>query len=334
LHPETTSRIPIRRVSAPGEAWLELRGSILVYHKQTWVSASSMYIPVEWVQIAEGHGRDLRRLWAGLMGCLVAILLSLPLSLLIFRMGISGLADAALAAALGALWVFALATGLISLAAFLRLRPTITFAVQGEFYTFDIRFWRPEHGGEPLQELLDRLRQVRDRVCATAPYPVRMNHIWHRSRPYRRALVMGTAVSMLFYLGMMAPALLQAAGYDMAFSNAYFALLAAPPLGSVAWLALRRNLPWGMPRLYREGVTACERGELDRAVQSLESLLTERPDLDPARALLVRVLTEQGAFDAALGHCEHLARRHPGTASGLQANIWAIRRIHDRMHET
>jgi hypothetical protein len=292
LHPETTSRIPIRRVSAPGEAWLELRGSILVYHKQTWVSASSMYIPVEWVQIAEGHGRDLRRLWAGLMGCLVAILLSLPLSLLIFRMGISGLADAALAAALGALWVFALATGLISLAAFLRLRPTITFAVQGEFYTFDIRFWRPEHGGEPLQELLDRLRQVRDRVCATAPYPVRMNHIWHRSRPYRRALVMGTAVSMLFYLGMMAPALLQAAGYDMAFSNAYFALLAAPPLGS------------------------------------------ERPDLDPARALLVRVLTEQGAFDAALGHCEHLARRHPGTASGLQANIWAIRRIHDRMHET
>jgi len=328
---ETTPRIPVRRVSAPGQVWLELRGSILLFHKQTWVSSSSMYIPVEWIEVSEGRRRDLHYLWQGLLGCLVAFLLALPLSLLFFYMRERYFTDILMMLGLSALFLLMAACGAISLAIFMRTRPFVTLAVQGEYHTIRIHLWNPERGGGPLRELMEKLRAIQKHIRETAPYPVRINHMWHRSHPYRRAFVMGIALSSLLYLVMMIPATLQALGRDVAFSNTSFTWLAAPPLASVAWEALRRGWPWGQPRLYRAAAHACERGDLRTAAAHLNALLETSPDLDPARVLLVRVLTEQGEFETALRHCEYLARQHPSAASALQANIWAIRRIHDRM---
>ena len=67
----------------PGRAWLELKGTILVYEKRTWVSSSSTFIPIEWVRVAHGARRDMRRLWYGLLGMLAALLFLLPLALVV-----------------------------------------------------------------------------------------------------------------------------------------------------------------------------------------------------------------------------------------------------------
>lgn len=327
------TRVPIRRVGMPGQAWLDLQGSILVFHKQNWVTSSSLYIPVEWIQYAENRRRDIHRLWEGLLACLVACLFALPLTLLIHVMRIESNMDLAFAIALGTLSAFCLWCGLRALWAFSRRQPAITFTVQAEYHTFIIEFWAPTRHDVALQELLTRLKEQREHVRDNVPYPIRMNHMWYRTRPYHRAVLMGGAISLLLYLGMLAPAILQAAGYDLAFSNAYFVLAVLPPIGMLGMEAFRRHWPFGQPKALRKAVHALERGDLEEAAGLLESLLAQQPQYDTARALLVRVHTEQAQFDAAFRHCDILARRHPGIASTLQANLWAIRRIHERMEE-
>ncbi|MFA6243261.1 MAG: hypothetical protein WC655_20150, partial [Candidatus Hydrogenedentales bacterium] len=52
----------IRPVGSLGEATLEIRGTVLVYHQSGWAGSATVFIPIEWVSISETMRRDSRRL--------------------------------------------------------------------------------------------------------------------------------------------------------------------------------------------------------------------------------------------------------------------------------
>lgn len=334
-----TTKIPIERVNAPGEAWLELRGSILVYHKRTWVASSSMFIPVERVGVSHGRQYDLRRLWLGILGVLVAILLAMPLSLILFRMPHPEPADLAIAVLLAILLAVAVVPGLWSLFRFFFQRPTTTLSIDILPYASTIRFWRGPRRDPALDALLERLAVERERMQSAGLDPVRMSHsaglggvMWRRPLALRVALIKGLVISFLFYLGFLGLEILRFAGHGPEFSRWYYAVLAVPPLFHLGSVTLRKGATQlREPKAFRHALRCHARGDLAAAARRLDALFEAYPDHALGRLLMVRVCTEQGAFDDALRHCEALVRDHPATAMRMQNTIWSVRRMHERM---
>jgi len=324
-------KVAIERVGAPGKAWLELRGSILLYHKQTWVSSSSMYIPVEWVRVSHGRCRDLRRLWRGLLGILVAVLFALPLALTV-RMHLREPLDIGLAMVLGVCLAFTLGAGLWSLLSFLWPRSITTVSVEGTPDAFVLRFWRPRREIAALDALLARVEAVQRRFQETGLHPVRMNHLWSHPRPFRMALVKGLAVSFLLYITFLALEVLRLSGYGRPVPRWCYALLAAPPVASLGAVAFRRVLGLSEAQDLRRAARCYRQGALSDAVQLLKRCLEADPGHTTARLLMIRVLTESGAFEEALSYCARLTEEHPVAATRLESTIWDLKRMYARMN--
>lgn len=325
-------KVAIDRVGAPGKAWLELRGSILLYHKQTWVSSSSMYIPVEWVRVSHGHRRDLRRLWHGLLGLMVAVLFALPLALTV-RMHLREPLDIGLAAGLAVGLVFTLGVGLWSLLTFLQSRSITTISVEGTPYAFILQFWPPAHGSAALEALLERVAAAQHQFRETGLHPVRMNHLWSHPRPFRIALIKGLAVSFAMYIVFLALEVLRLSGHGWPVPRWCYALLAVPPLANLGAVAFWHVLGLSEACDLRRAARCYRRGALSEAVQLLERRLEADSGHTTARLLIIRVLTELGAFEDALRHCTRLAEEHPIAATRLESTIWDLKRMHARMDD-
>ena len=325
------AKVPIKRIAVPGEAWLELKGTILVFHARNWISLSSMFIPLEWVDASEGYRRDYRRLWAGIIGVLVAILLSLPLSLLSLYLPERRGLDMSLAVGLGVLLAISVCVAVWSLATFFRRRRYTAFTVKGKLSGYTIAFWHTLGEDAALDGLVGRLCALEGNLDETIPYPIRMKHIWRRPRPVRIAFVKGMVVSFFLYLLLLSCDVLHRIGKMPWFSSTYFFFLVAPPAFYVTMVMLRRVLMLRQPRAYRDAVRSCARGALADAREGLKGLLDVRPEYDPGRLLMVQVCAEQYAFDDAFYHCERLAREHPALATQLQENLWGIKRMYERM---
>jgi hypothetical protein len=327
------NRLPIERVGVPGEASLELKGTILVFHKRTWATSSSMFIPVEWVQIWDGTRRDLRRAWQGTIALLAAVLLALPFSLAALYGPPRGILDFAVHGGLAVLLALTLAIAAFSLARFARPRGITTIAVEGRHYTFNIVFWRTPGRHPELDALLERLRTMSGHARG-ADHPIRMNHMWHRPRPCRLALLKGAAVSVVLYVVFLVIETLNLLDAAFVLPRAVYGFLAAPPLFYLASAVLRRGgASRHDPPAYRAAVRQYSRGALEEALDILRGLLAIEPDYDAGRLLMIQVCTERYAFDDAFRHCAELARRHPQIATHLQANIWGIKRMYERMRQ-
>lgn len=325
------TKIPIKRVAVPGEAWLELKGTILVFHARNWISLSSMFIPLEWVEVSEGYRRDYRRLWAGIIGVLVSILLSMPLSLLSLYLPERRGLDVLLSVGLGVLLAVSVCAAIWSLTTFFRQRRYTAFTVKGKGTGYMIAFWHTLGENAALDGLVDRLSALGGNLDETIPYPIRMKHIWRRPRPVRTALLRGMVVSFFLYLLLLSCDVLHRLGNISWFSTTYFFFLVAPPLFYVAMVLLRRALMLRQPRAYRDAVRSCARGALADAREGLKGLLDVHPEYDAGRLLMVQVCAEQYAFDDAFYHCERLAHEHPALATQLQENLWGIKRMYERM---
>jgi hypothetical protein len=59
--------VNLTRVNSPGTVRLELKGSVLIIHKDNWVSRYSLYVPVEAVDVVESENRNYRKLWEGII---------------------------------------------------------------------------------------------------------------------------------------------------------------------------------------------------------------------------------------------------------------------------
>lgn len=324
-------RIPIRRVDGPGEAWLQLRGSILLFHKQNFVSSSTSFIPVEWIRVSEERRRDLRHLWHGLLGLTVAVLFALPLWVLVFRMRPHLGYDPWIAFALVIFLLVTLGIAAWAMGAFLRPRPLVTLFVEGTPSCSAIRFWRDVDTDGPVAALMESLNQARQAVTDSGLPPVRMTHLFRRPRTYRIALIKGLGISFLFYVLLLFMDAARVAGYGPDFSRLNYVFLALPPLGYLGTALLRRAWMLREPRSFREALWCYEKQRLTEAAAHLESLLALYPGHDSGRFLMVRVLAEQFDVEQALAHCEALSKGHPLLAAHLQSNLWGIRRMHARM---
>jgi len=326
----STAKLPIRRVVGAGRAWLELRGSILVYHRQSWVGASSMFIPVEWVEVGHDLRHDWRRLWRGVVAVMVACLISFPLTLLLLQQP-----DvpwfAWVASALSGMMLVNCALGIYFLLSFVRPRALTEFQVEQQGRPLKITFWHAWRRNPDLDALVGCVKAIKQNPKAQIPYPVQMKHEWYKPRPYRIALLRGVAISFFLYLALCAIEVLAWLGQTPAPGIWAYAFLCAPP----AYYLLRRALDIGYlsgnPREYVKAMRAYLRGDLGTAAHCLEKVLAENPDEHGARFLLVQVLTEQGAFDDASRHCKKLNGDHPSLAAQLENSIQGIKRMHGRM---
>lgn len=325
------SKVRIKRVAVPGEAWLELKGTILVFHARNWISLSSMFIPLEWVETTEGYRRDFRRLWVGIIGVLVAILLSLPLSLLSLYLPERRALDVLLAVILGVLLAISVCVAAWALATFFRRRRYTAFTVKGKLGGYTIAFWHTLGEDAALDTLVEGVCALEGDLDETIPYPIRMKHIWRRPRPVRIALLRGMVVSFFLYLLILSCDVLHRIGKISWFSSSYFFFLLAPPAFYVTMVLLRRALMLRQPQAYRAAVRSCARGALADARDALKGLLDIRPEYAAGRLLMVQVCAEQYAFDDAFYHCERLAQEHPALATELQQNLWGIKRMYERM---
>ena len=332
------NKVAIRRVGVPGEAALELRGTVLVFHKRTWVGASTMFIPVEWVEIRHGRRRDLRRLYQGIIAFMVAVLFAMPLSLMVLRTDLvaavyqSHLLFVVTAGLLGVLFTVCACIGVWSLALFAPRRETTDIVVEGAPRRLRIHFWRPPGRRPELDALVKRLTELRGAMEEQLDHPVRMNHVWRRPRPYRVALLKGIAISFLLYLVLMVLEFARLAGAGPALPRVYYLFVLAPPVFYVLRRAVTQLGRLREPEAFRRALGCYRREETDAAIGHLRRLLEHHPEHQAGRLLLTQACAEQGAFDEALRHCEHLDGDHPMLARQLRASIWGIRRMHERMY--
>lgn len=323
-------KIPVERVGLPGRAWLELKGTILLFHTQSWLGTTSIFIPLEWVTIAEGARRDRRRLWLALLSIMCAVLFALPAWLLLQLRPLHAPLAQLLTVLLLAVLLCA-GLGLAALVAAFFPRPYVSLRVSSELRNFDIRIWSSTRHAN-LEELLNRLRETHAAREELIKFPIRMHHIWRRPRPYRIAIARGFTISAF----LVAPLML----WDFAahrellplFSPLVYGLLLAPPLFHGALVALRQAM-WKEPASYRHAISAYLQERFKDAERHLRDTLQENNEHDGARLLLVQLLSEERRFDEAEQECGRLAQNHPLLASRLQASLWGLRRLQARMEE-
>lgn len=317
-------------VGKPGRAWLELRGSILIYRRESWVTSASLFIPVEWITVATYRRRDYRRLWNGIIGLMAAALFTLPLTLLVFYMRPYEQGDFWIGAALATLLAVAALSGLWSLVRFLPPQPVTVLEVASAPYPVDIAFWRRPGERPELDALIEKLEKQPTKTDDRMPYPVRMNHLWRRPRPYRIAMVRGLTISFALYVALLIMETMRLAGLEFALPRALYALLLLPPLVHLAHVALRRGGLRREPPAFREALRAYHHGDLEATRQHLNALLEEDPAHAMGRLLMVQACAEAAEFEAAMAHCESLAKEEPLLATRLQASLWGLKRLHDR----
>lgn len=324
-------RIPVDPAGRPGRAWLELKGSILIYRRESWVTSASVFIPVEWISVSERWQYDWRHLWRGIIALMTAVLFALPLALFVRMMRPYQPGDFLIGAGLAGFLGLAAATGLWQLSRFPRRKLVTVLSVSGQPFGMEMAFWRTTGTDAALDNVIETMHTGRARIEDELAYPVRMNHMWHRPKPYRIALLKGLAISLCLGMALLLMETLRAVGYPFGYSRWLLALVAAPPLFYVLAENIRRGPLNRRPLAYRIALRAYLRGDLALARECLDTLLREQPLHSEARLLMVQTCAEGYEFDRALEHCERLAVEHPLLASRLQATIWSLRRIHDRM---
>lgn len=324
-------RIPVDPAGRPGRAWLELKGSILIYRRESWVTSASVFIPVEWITVSERRQYDWRHLWRGIIALMTAVLFALPLVLLIRMMRPYQPGDILIGAVLAGFLALTAGIGLWQLSLFPRRKLVTVLSVSGQPFDTEMAFWRTLGTSPALDDLIETMRTGRARIEDEFAYPVRMNHMWHRPKPFRIAVLKGLAISLCLGMALLLSETLRAVGYPLAYSRWLLVFIAAPPLFYVFAEGIRRGPLNRRPLAYRIALRAYLRGDLALAQECLDTLLREQPLHSEARLLMVQTCAEGYEFDRALEHCARLAADHPLLASRLQATIWSLRRIHDRM---
>jgi hypothetical protein len=329
----TGKRVPVEPVGKPGKAWLELNGTILVYHRDSWIMSSSLYIPVEWTVIQQSRQLDIRSLWRGILGVMVAFLFALPILVILRMLPPLSPWDVALGLGLAALMLLSLGIGLVSLARFIRPRGMTAVRVHVEGSRPEIAFWHAPGKAPELDALIEKIQSLRSRIDEILPYPVRINHLWRRQRPYRIAFVKGCTISFFLYLAFLVLEVIRVSGGIGDYPRSVYLLILAPPIYYLGIELIRAWRGSGEPKAYRDAVRAYGQGQLAEAEAQLDALLKDQPFHNAGLLLMVQVCAEQYVFDKAFNHCAQLSIDQPVLAGRLQASIWEVKRMYDRMED-
>ncbi len=323
--------VNLTRVNQPGKVCLELKGSILVIHKESWVSKYSLYVPVEVVDIEKEKYRNYRKLWEGILGLMLAFLLCLPLSLWFIYKPLFYLYDLLWILPLVGLFLFTLIIGFLGFARFSKLNPAISLIFHHRSRLMKMSFWIKPEIQTTLEKLLVKITELKKLLETEGYIPLKICPMWFHSKPYRKSLLMGTAVSFVLFCIITVFLVLQVAGeYEEKIWWTYL-ILPLPPLVSVIREYIRRKLLWGIPKRLKKARNAFEKENYSSAITELQQLLKEQPDLGVARFLLVQLLAEKGEYDRALKHCEEFYFQEPSLATELKTTIWWLRCVQERM---
>ena len=312
----------IRPVGSLGEATLEIRGTVLVYHQSGWAGSATVFIPIEWVSISETMRRDSRRLVravfflllvAVLLGVMDTALHVLPVDVLPWVL-----------TALGAPALFFTFVGAFWLATWGRRRPATLLWVNSEPRPQHIEFWRdgrPDHNLEPL---IARLTELSMRIRDFTSFPLQTSHTWYRLRPMRAILMKGVVVSLLLY----APVALLS---EYIKQPLLMLFLLAPPGAYVARYVVEELRSLGEPKAFRAAVRSYNRGEAARASALLRSVIAEHPRHIEALMLSAYADMELNDFPRAFELCRALSAADSELADEFVKEVWALKRMYDRM---
>lgn len=324
--------IELSRVNTPGTLRIELKGSILVIHKENWVSKSAIYIPVEAIEITEGKSRNVRKLWEGILGLMIAFLLALPLSLWLKYYPILNITDMIWTLPLSILLITHLVIGIRGIFEFARKKPTVSFTLIHRAHPTKFSFWVKPEIKSSLQYILSRIRELQQRVEVENWAPVRVFPMWFRGKPYRKEVILGLAISFVLFCLLSAYIFIQ---WSFSGINPYllwlYLILPFPPLLSVGSEFIRRRFSPRLPARLRKARKAMDKENYTEAIEELKQLVAEQPKLAPARFVLIQLLTEQGDFDTAMEHCEALYSIDPSFTTELKTTIWWLKCIRERM---
>ncbi len=325
-----SSLINFKRVNMPGNYSFQLKGSILLVKKETWVSSISYYVPVEILEISKFKKRDLRRLWEGILGLMIAFLIFLPLSLWKPYNSLFVRADLIWFIPLTVLFAISLIIGIRGIILFLPSRPAVKFSIIHGVRSEMFSFWVKPGTRQKIEELIEQILRIKNFLNKSNEVPLRICPAWYRSRPYRKAIVVGMAISFVLFclitLFIVVQTLLGGVGKFWLL----FLILPFPPIFSVLSEFIGRNgFTSSDIRKFR---SAYENERLEELAGDLQNFLKNNPDLYPARFFYIQVLTELGDFEQALKQCELLHELDPSVANKIKMVILEFKKVKDRMN--
>ena len=313
--------VDIKQLGGPHRASLELRGTVLVYHQRGWAGSASVFIPIEWVTVSSRSRSNVNYLV-----CLLLALLALASLLSALALELTGGRDPAplVLAVLAVPSAVCCGVAALCLYRFLQRHRTTLLTVETEPPGLRIEFWHTPLQNPRLDTLLERLGNLRAHIEDVTPYPIQTSHTWYRLRPLRAVLLKGVLYSLVLYI----PVSLIADYLDM-HSLLLFLLLPPAFYGGHYALTALRNL--GNPKSFRAAVRSYNKGEVNLADSYLRDTLATHPDHAESLLLSVYVNVEQRQFDRAFALCRKLAAFDQDHADDLTKEVWAIKRMHDRM---
>jgi len=304
--------IQISKVDNIRHAYLGLEGTVLLFGQRQGATDSELQIPVELVTIAEGRRFKGSRLIAALL-CLA---MTIALGSLFYWVA-SMATDAGhrtISVLLMPLFVGVSFTGLLAflgfmIAFFFRVG-TVRLSIEPS--GTEIEFYRRSRRAGEIDAFVEELRRrqglVGESVAAAVKRPVGFT---------QEHSVIPKLAALLWIASM--PAILTE-------QPALFIL----PLGVLVWFAYQqiqyRRQPWE----YRQAVRSYLRGDLDDAIDALQSLRSRLADYVPAYFFLAEVFTRTGRFEEALDVASYLSGDYPDLARQMQNDIWLFKRIHQR----
>jgi tetratricopeptide (TPR) repeat protein len=293
-------------------AYLGMEGTILLFGQRQGATDSELQIPVELVTISEGRRFKGARLIAGLLSLAMAT---------VFGSLFYGLATSVVPAENEAVRAIltTLSTGvlLLGVVAFLVLLVMFFFRVETVRLGIEpsgtvIEFYKHRQQAGEIDEFVEELRRrqglVSDSLAAAAKRPVGFT---------QEHSVIPKLAAFLWIASM--PAIITE-------KPALFVL----PLGVLVWFAYGQVQYRRQPREYRQAVRRYLRGDLDGAIDALQSLRNRLADYVPAYFFLAEVFTRTGRFEEALDMASYLSRDYPDLAQQMQSDIWLFKRIHQR----
>ncbi|HOV33594.1 MAG TPA: hypothetical protein PLX23_09550 [Candidatus Hydrogenedens sp.] len=325
--------VNLTRVNSPGTVRLELKGSILIIHKDNWVSRYSLYVPVEAVDVVESKNRNYRKLWEGIIGLMIAFLLSLPLSLWFIYKSIFVVYDLLWMLPLIVLFLFSLIVGSRGISHFLKLDPVVDIILQYRGHSMKFSLWVKPEVKTTVKNLVAQIYELKKILEAEGYTPLKVCPLWFHSNPYRKALVIGLAVSFVLFCLISLCLVFQWIGMYRYRIEWLYLVLPFPPLLSILSEFLQRTFSWKLPKGFKKARRAFEKENYSSAIFELQQLIKEQPDLVFVRFFLIQVLTEQGEFDMALKQCEEFYFHEPSLATQLKTTIWWMRCIWERMEK-
>ncbi|MCP4644022.1 MAG: tetratricopeptide repeat protein [bacterium] len=315
-------QLPIARIGGPRRSALRLRGAVLELTESGWTGDSTSLIPVEWLTVTRQESNR-NRLASRAIVAVAAVVMTVSIPALVLALSGADLVPLSLWSVVAAL---ALSAGVASVVMTLRkTHSTVVIYVEAEPEPWRIEFWHAAGGAPALETLISKLEAVqKETERDETPPPLQTTYSTYRIHPVRVVLmrtigitliITGPVIAIAWYfhqplvlLVVLAPALF------------YFGRLG---LSTLFW----RRAPF----VYREAVRRFESGKYDEAHRLISKVLDDFPDALPAHLLSVQIDLRRGQFDRAMRGCHDVSRLDDDAGQELLEEVWAVKRLRDRM---